>query len=323
MGLLPGFAALFQQRISILEGTNENTDWPHFDAEKLFGYLELLERAGRFDSRHLGLHIPNSSPAETNAVLGFLRREIVHIYGTPVDSAVLSAKAPHRALLHVLDAFHPVGDPMAVFTTNYDLILEQVLQEKDLAPLPSGGTLRVCTGFSAERQRRWLPELFDDVPQDGERLVQVVKLHGSATWKMDRDGLIDTNWGMPTDYDRLLYFGYKTIPEEEPFITLHNILKKALLHCDAVVAVGFRFGDPYIRDLFDFALRMNASLRVLCCLTKPPERGSHLRNLMDRFPSQVMLLTDHAGNAMKFGDPGFADALRDALTDSAKSRATA
>jgi hypothetical protein len=148
MGLLPGFAALFQQRISILEGTNENTDWPHFDAEKLFGYLELLERAGRFDSRHLGLHIPNSSPAETNAVLGFLRREIVHIYGTPVDSAVLSAKAPHRALLHVLDAFHPVGDPMAVFTTNYDLILEsRSFRRKTSHRCRAGGRSACARGF--------------------------------------------------------------------------------------------------------------------------------------------------------------------------------
>jgi hypothetical protein len=310
------------RRIAILEKTNDNANWPHFDAEKIFGYLELMEKVARFNARDMGLHIPNSQPVPEDEIMSMLKREIVRIYGARIEPSVLS-DAPHRSLMPMLDKIHPATESIQIFTTNYDPVLEQVFEESDIASMPTGRKVRVCTGFSSARIRRWQPALFSEAPTDGERLVQLVKLHGSATWKMDASGLIDTSWGMPTGYDCLLYFGYKSIPEVEPFITLHTLLKAALMRCQAVVAIGFRFGDPYIRELFDFALRANSSLRVIYSLTGPPDANSPLAGLMRDFPGRVVLLADALGGAIKFGDPNFSETLRKTLTNSSQSGAVA
>lgn len=44
----------------------------------------------------------------------------------------------------------------------------------------------------------------------------------------------------------------------------------ALLGCEAVIAVGIRFADPYLHKVFDFALRANPSLGLVRSLTRTP-----------------------------------------------------
>jgi SIR2-like domain len=251
-------------------------------------------------------------------VISHLRNEIVRIYGSQIASDVLS-RAPHRSLVEVLDRLSPVNVPLYFFTTNYDAIIEQILQDEQGISLAGGRKLRVCTGFTADRPGRWRPELLCAHPARSERLIHIVKLHGSATWKKDGSGPIETGWGMPTPHDCLLYFGYKGIPEQEPFITLHELLKTALLECAAVIVIGFRFGDPYIRELFDFALRANPTLRVICCLTRAPEAKSPLSAMMDRFSGRVLLLVDAEGKAIPFGDVRFGEILEDTLRSSRQS----
>src|ERR1700691_869321 len=85
--------------------------------------------------------------------------------------------------------------------------------------LASGRKSRLRTGFSAGRPGRWRPDLLSDQPTTGERLINLVKLHGSATWKLDAARQpIETGWSMPTDHDCLLCFGYKSVPEQNPFV---------------------------------------------------------------------------------------------------------
>lgn len=220
-------------------------------------------------------------------MISHLRREIVRIYGSRIAPDLLP-NAPHARLMELLDRLSPPGDPLHVFTTNYDPILEQIFGERDSGTLRSGRKVRACTGFSAGRPGRWQPELFDAQQATGERLLHLVKLNGSATWKMDQSGAVETGWGMPTEHDCLLYFGYKSVPEKEPFITLHGLLETALLRNEAIISIGFRFADPYIRELFDFALRANRRLRVICALARTPECNSPLAVMMNDFPDRVL-----------------------------------
>ena len=129
--------------------------------------------------------------------------------------------------------------------------------------------------------------------------------------------------GMPTEHDCLLYFGYKSVPEKEPFVTLHRLLKMALLRCDAVIAIGFRFVDPYIRELFDFALRANRRLRIICALTRTPESSSPLAVMMNDFPDRVLLLADSEGNAIRFGHPDFEEMLERTLKNTRQAEVAA
>ena len=309
------------RRISIFEESEENLAWPKFDAEKLFGWLEILEKTAQIHDRRMGIHIPNPAIAIPVAgVIGHVRQEIVRIYGARLQTDIL-LNAPHRALIEVLDKLHPAAEPLSVFTTNYDLILEQLFEA--WSALPSRRILRACDGFSSGRPGRWQPDLFLARPAQDERLVHLMKLHGSATWKMDAIGPIETGWGMPTSHDCLLYFGYKSVPEAEPFITLHTRLKAALVESDAVVVVGFRLADPYIRELFDFALRANVRLRVICCLTRKPDSNSAISVMMSQFPGRVQMLADEAGNCIPFGHADFQVILEETLTGTRHSDAAA
>ena len=254
--------------------------------------------------------------------MAHVRSEIVRIYGSQIDSEFLS-RAPHRPLIQVLDKLHPRGEALSIFTTNYDPILEQVFEEWGTAPLPSGNTPRVCTGFTNRRPGQWQPGLFSSRPAPDQRLIHLVKLHGSATWKMGPTGPVETGWGRPTPQDCLLYFGYKSVPETEPYITLHAQLKRALLKSEAMVVVGFRFGDPYIRELFDFALQANPMLRVVCSLTRTPETNSPLAQMIESFPGRVILLADADGNSIPFGHSGFEDTLERTLQNTRQADATA
>jgi SIR2-like domain len=309
------------RRISISERNEDSMAWPKFDAEKLFGWLEILEKTGQIHDPRMGIHIPNPPiPIPVAGVIAHLRQEIVRIYGASIETGTLS-EAPHKLLIDVLDRLHPPDEPLNVFTTNYDPVLEQLFDGG--YRLPSGRTTRTCNGFSRGRPGRWQPDLFSAPPEEGERLIQVAKLHGSATWKMDPTGPVDTGWGVPTPHDCLLYFGYKSVPEVEPFITLHSRLKTALVESDAVVAVGFRFGDPYIRELFDFALRANPRLRIICSLTRLPDSNSPLSAMMNRFPGRVLMLADEAGKCIPFGDMNFAAVLEQTLTNRRQADAVA
>ena len=165
-----------------------------------------------------------------------------------------------------------------------------------------------------ERNCESMPKLFAESPKDRERVVRLVKLHGSVTWKKDDTNLpVETDWSSPTPRDCLLYFGYKSIPEEEPFITLHNLLKNVLRESDAVITVGFRFADPYIREIFDFALRANPTLRIICSLTQQPPPESPLSKMMTEYPKRVVLLVDSNGDPVPFGHPRFSEILMQRL----------
>lgn len=313
-----GFEAACRElarRIAIAEHTQENIKWPTFNAEKIFGWLEALEKTGRVADGPPRIRIPRPQvEISVDDVILFLRREIVRIYGNGIGSENLRT-APHAALFKLLDALAPPGEPLRVFTTNYDRVLEQLLENWDNANQVFGDNLRVCTGFSSERAAQWEPALFSEKPRSNERLVHLVKLHGSVTWKRDDTGLpLETGFRMPTEHDCLLYFGYKNIPEEEPFIALHDLLKASLLQSEAVVAVGFRFADPYIREIFDFALRANANLRVVCSLTQTPESGSPLSRMMNRFPGRVELLAESNGEPIPLGHQDFGKHLKKFLS---------
>ncbi len=307
------------RRIATDEHTQENMKWPTFNAEKIFGWLETLEKTGGISGVPQRIRIPRPQGAEVSVddLISHLRREIVRIYGHNIDLQNLTT-APHRSFFQLLDALTPQGDPLRVFTTNYDTVLEQLLENWSASDQVFQEKLRVCTGFASGRAAQWQSELFAENPRSGERLIHLVKLHGSVTWKKDNTNLpVETGWRMPTEHDCLLYFGYKSIPEEEPFITLHNLLKMALLRCETVIAVGFRFADPYIHEVFDFALRANPNLRVICSLTRTPEPGTPLSTMMARFPGRVALLAGSSGEPIPLGHERFGEILEKSLTATA------
>jgi SIR2-like domain len=303
------------RRISINEGNTDNLKWPNFNAEKVFGCAETLEKANEIIGERHPIEVSNGRGLKLSAVelISRLRKEIVKSYGVSVDSGIL-ATAPHHKLLKLLDTAVHEDEPLSIFTTNYDGILEQMFESWDSGTRWISRRTRICNGFLSDRSGQWRPNVFADKPNPGERLINLVKLHGSINWKRDNEGRpVETNYSMPTENDCLLYFGYKSIPEVEPFVTLHYVLRSTLLRSQYIVAIGFRFADPYIRELFDVALEANPELKVLCCLTRVPERSSPISMMMAKFPGRVLLLSNPSGTPIPFGHSEFDETLRQSL----------
>jgi hypothetical protein len=318
-GKLDELCSQLARRISILEGNNQNSQWPAFNAEKLFGWLEILDDAQRIQTvddgaRQVLLSDGRGLQLPADELMSDLKREIGRVYGTKANPQTL-ATAPHNDLLKLLDAVVPHSEPLYVFTTNYDGLLENLFQWWDNGNSPMFKQTRTCTGFSSDQPGQWQPELLREQTDPGVRLIRLVKLHGSITWKTDVDGrIVDTRWAKPTDDDILLYFGYKSVPEQEPFLTLHNLLKSVLLQYEFLIAIGFRFADPYIHELFDVALRANRNLRLIYCLNRAPESGSALSSMEAHFPGRVQMLTNTTGLPVPFGHQDFQESLRRSLS---------
>jgi hypothetical protein len=321
-----GFQTACQElarRIAVAERTHENTQWPRFDAEKLWGNLELLVNSNKLTSVQFGLPVTHTSLSPQNAAIApedllvFLKNQIMRIYGRSVS--IPSQPCPHRDLFALLHEITPTDEPICVYTTNYDTIVEDFFQSPSFSEETFHSPARVCTGFGQGNPGRWNPELFDAKPAAGTRQVNLFKLHGSVTWKWESSGSVfvpvETNWRQATgDTDCLLYFGYKSVPETEPFKILHNRFKGSLVGSSTVFAVGFQFADPYIRETFDFALRANPRLRIVCCLNRFPPPNSPLARLMHEFPARFHMLSEADNTPIAFGNDGFLQALRTALS---------
>ncbi|MDA2914195.1 SIR2 family protein [Acidobacteriia bacterium AH_259_A11_L15] len=306
--------------IDVAEDTSEAKGWPVYNAEKILGRLEELRTAEELLSRPLRIRLPNVqgdgiSPRELTA---YLKRELIRLYGRRPSFSMPPPPDtdPLGDIFRLMNERTPEGEPLSVFTTNYDTVVEQFFSEWSWQLAFRPYQPRLCTGFSSDRPGIWNPSVFDEHSKPKECLVHLHKLHGSATWKyrpasLGKKEVVDTGWGEPTgEYDCVLYFGYKSIPEGEPFKVLHDRLKEALLKQVVVVAIGFRFADPYIRETFDFALRANDKLSVISCLRSIPPDGTAVRELMRAFPDRFVLLRNLGGDALAYGGNGFLDTLR-------------
>jgi hypothetical protein len=308
--------------IAVAERTQENNNWPRIDAEKLWGNLELLVNSNKLTSTPFGLQVTRTGLSPQNAgvapedLLVFLKEQILQIYGrssTPPNSC------SHRNLFALFNEIVPPEEPISVYTTNYDTIIEDLFSSQSFSEETFHSAGHVCTGFAQGNPGRWKPDLFDVKPARGTRQVNLLKLHGSVTWKWEstRSGLepVEMNWRQPTgNSDCLLYFGYKSVPETDPFRTLHNRFKDSLVKSSVVFAVGFQFADPYIRETFDFALRANPRLRVVCCLKHVPQPNTPLANLMCAFPGRVEILSGENNTPIAFGEDRLPEALRASLS---------
>jgi hypothetical protein len=138
----------------------------------------------------------------------------------------------------------------AMFTTNYDAVLEHFWLDVAEAPLE--------TGFAYDNVARMnvsQPERFGQT--QGFRLF---KLHGSITWLDDqRYGLTEhqeppqemrTYTGRRFRGRVMLYPIEEKTLYTEPYLTMYQMLNRELARDPNWVVVGYSFGDRVIRDIF-------------------------------------------------------------------------
>lgn len=148
--------------------------------------------------------------------------------------------------------------PVEMFTTNYDLLLEQALEEQ---------CVPFFDGFSGSR----FP-FFDihsveenELPTYWSRLW---KLHGSVNWKSMSKGVCRVSKGI-LDSPELIYPSKLKYEQSRkmPFLAMFDKLTNFLLKPHAVLFVcGYSFGDEHINDTIINALKVNQSANVVALM---------------------------------------------------------
>lgn len=143
------------------------------------------------------------------------------------------------SLLQGLEGRDPV---IEIFTTNYDPVLETVIEEANVE--------NVATGRETGRQTTLNTSLWDRPGESIDGRGRLTKLHGSVDWQRRGSTIIcsDLYTGDPNQHS-ILYPGFKGEPSEEPFIKFHEHLRAVVQKASAAVFVGFAFRDEYINNI--------------------------------------------------------------------------
>ena len=170
--------------------------------------------------------------------------ELVYdLYSAAPNSEALSTWI---MLLKVLAAYELHTE---VFTTNYDLVLENVIDVGSLSKTIITG--RVANEINTVVDpMRWHPPSEKRARFFGPGLL--TKLHGSVDWQQGIDGRIIAGASRFTGQHQnhiLIYPGFKGEPQEEPFVTFHTRLRLVAERAEAAVFIGYAFRDEYINSL--------------------------------------------------------------------------
>ncbi|MCI4626266.1 MAG: SIR2 family protein [Candidatus Magnetoovum sp. WYHC-5] len=176
---------------------------------------------------------------------------------------------------------------LTIFTTNYDLILENVFNTPR-------GIRQEWAEYKVENiylgfQFRILFFIFEpkfQQPPDGT--VEIYKLHGSLNWD-ELNGYVFMGGAarLPKDPEvpAFIYPGYRGIPEKEPFRSLHYLFAQRLLKTEQLMVIGYSFRDVYINTLILQSLAANDNLKIYVFTPWfPPDSGFRIlqRNFADR-----------------------------------------
>ena len=137
-----------------------------------------------------------------------------------------------------------------IFTTNYDTCLESYWRE---SVGPEGG---LNTGFIHDASRnRWIlnpDQLFT------QNRVRLLKLHGSISWQIGRDGKTVTEEqtlgysliGRRFIGQMMIYPIQQKELYLEPYISMFKIMNSELKSKPIWIIVGYSYNDPIIREIF-------------------------------------------------------------------------
>ena len=190
-------------------------------------------------------------------LIGFLRSDdrSLELLQNEINALVYEfyAAVPSEAKLNcwkrLLTRITTAPQHVELFTTNYDVVLEQVILDDILKDEIETGRIDDGLGRRLELSY-WDPPLEPIGSENQEGLL--TKLHGSVDWLRVGNGRTVTGCqGFTGDHDNhlALYPGHKGEPLKEPFMAFHNHLRLMVRSADAAIFVGFSFRDEYINQI--------------------------------------------------------------------------
>ena len=174
----------------------------------------------------------------SGAVLGELDRAICEKVREIVNRTLPSSDTPYHVLASWIQAI-PRDKPVEIFTTNYDLLLEQALEEQRV-PYFDGFVGSDSAFLDLESMAE------DDLPA---RWARLWKIHGSINWWMTAKNKIRRSRDAVAGQQLLIYPSHlKYLQSRQmPYFAMLDRLREFLRSDQCVLLTcGYSFGDDHI-----------------------------------------------------------------------------
>lgn len=210
---------------------------------------------------------------------------------TMIDDIVKKELSDNDTPYHEIAAWIgaiPRAHPVEVFTTNYDLLMEQALEDLHVP---------YFDGFSGSRHTFFdITTIEDDrLP---ERWARLWKLHGSINWFMDKNMHLYRSF-VPHDNDDSIIIHPSHLKYEEsrkmPYLAMTDRLRAFFKKPSALLLIcGYSFGDMHINDMIIQGLQSNPNSIAFGMLYDSMARYQDAVSLAKRCPNLSLLAKDSA-----------------------------
>lgn len=156
-----------------------------------------------------------------------------------------------------------IDEPLVVFTTNYDLGVEEFCRQS--------GDYKLFDGFTLQSpllgQMVWSPTSFKSFkPTRGVKNVVLFKLHGSTDWFKSGDRIIRGPEVFAGDDEvhpnLIIYPAMRKVAVDDPFFTAYDFLQQCLSNARCLLVVGYSFRDQDSLTRLRSAVRANPQLKI-------------------------------------------------------------
>lgn len=211
--------------------------------------------------RQLALVAGNSTVRGlTRVSLEALDVKVCSVISDLVDKSLPDRSSPYHNLAIWARSIRR-STPVHIFTTNYDLLIEQALEESSTP---------YFDGFVGSRQAFFDLGAVEDETVLPSRWARLWKVHGSLNWRLANDGKDVVR----SDSDKenksyLIYPSHLKYDQNRkmPYLAMLDRLKDFILKPNSILFMsGYSFGDEHINDVICRSLEANPTGQVFALL---------------------------------------------------------
>lgn len=179
--------------------------------------------------------------------------------------------------------------PLQVFTTNYDLLLEQAFEERRVP---------YFDGFIGARQPFFDLRAIED-ENAPSRWARLWKLHGSVNWRHAEDGCVTRCFPGDTNQDEVLIHPSELKYDQSrrmPYLAMMDRLRAFMKQPSALlVTSGYSFADDHLNEIIVQGARSNPTAAVFGLLYKNREEEAAAMKLSRVTPTNIVFVASDGG----------------------------
>lgn len=212
-----------------------------------------------------------------------LERELCRRVAEAVRKELPGTETPYHYLADWIGGV-PRARSLELFTTNYDLLLEQALEARSLP---------FFDGFVGSRRPFFDLRAIEDDPVP-ERWNRLWKLHGSISWRLESDGVIVRDHVVSSTGDNLLIHPSELKYDQSrrmPYLAMLDRLRRFLRQPSAfLVTIGYSYADEHLNEVMLQGLRSNHMAAAFGLLFKVLDQERGAAAIAGRIPPNLTLI---------------------------------